>query len=293
MVDTFAASKPLKPKTIHNILTLLRTILKYGVDLGWLDRCPPFRKPRVQILDQEYRYLRTHQEIVRFLAAAKAIDPSLHALYATAIYTGMRAGELAGLLWRRVDLERRLITVACSYAGPTKGGYVRHVPILDALLPILTAWRVQSPVASDYVFPSATGTMLQPSARVFQERLHRVLDGAGFERVWVGGRHVRYLVFHSLRHTFASHWVMNGGDLFKLQRMGGWKSQAMVQRYAHLAPDAFIEDYAILRRHAEQLENEFLTMPEVARIERRGWRDRIAMVSDRHDWRRAAACRLE
>ena len=124
---------------------------------------------------------------------------------------------------------------------------MRHVPILDALLPILTAWRVQSPVASDYVFPSATGTMLQPSARVFQERLHRVLDGAGFERVWVGGRHVRYLVFHSLRHTFASHWVMNGGDLFKLQRMGGWKSQAMVQRYAHLAPDAFIEDYAIFK----------------------------------------------
>ena len=37
--------------------------------------------------------------------------------------------------------------------------------------------------------------------------------------------------------------MMQGGDLFKLQRIGGWKSYAMVQRYAHLAPDAFTDDY--------------------------------------------------
>ena len=43
------------------------------------------------------------------------------------------------------------------------------------------------------------------------------------------------------------HRLHNGGDLFKLQRMGGWKSQAMVQRYAHLAPDEFIEDDAIFK----------------------------------------------
>ena len=47
------------------------------------------------------------------------------------------------------------------------------------------------------------------------------------------------MTFHGFRHTFASHWVMNGGDLFKLQQIGGWKSHAMVQRYAHLAPHAF------------------------------------------------------
>ena len=223
-------------------------ILRYGVDLGWLDRCPPFRKPKVHILDHEYRYLRTHQEIVRFLSAARQVDPSLYAtLYAAAVYTGMRAGELAGLLWQRVNLDRRLITVAASYDGPTKGGYVRHVPIVDALLPILKAWRVECPTPSDYVFPSSRGTMLRPSARVFQERLHQVLDHAGFERVKVGGQSLRYLVFHSLRHARPCHWVMNGGDLFKLQRIGGWRSQAMVQRYAHLAPDAFIEDYALFQ----------------------------------------------
>ena len=39
---------------------------------------------------------------------------------------------------------------------------------------------------------------------------------------------------------------MNGGDLFKLQQIGGWKSHAMVQRYAHLAPHAFEGDWSLL-----------------------------------------------
>jgi site-specific recombinase XerD len=59
------------------------------------------------------------------------------------------------------------------------------------------------------------------------------------------------MTFHGFRHTFASHWVMNGGDLFKLQQIGGWKSHAMVQRYAHLAPHAFEGDwgrFSIMKR---------------------------------------------
>jgi integrase len=43
--------------------------------------------------------------------------------------------------------------------------------------------------------------------------------------------------FHDLRHTFASRLAMTAGvDLYTVQRAGGWKSQAMVQRYAHLSP---------------------------------------------------------
>jgi hypothetical protein len=40
--------------------------------------------------------------------------------------------------------------------------------------------------------------------------------------------------------------MMNGGDIFKLQKIVGWQSFAMVQRYAHLAPEAFASDYARL-----------------------------------------------
>jgi integrase len=43
--------------------------------------------------------------------------------------------------------------------------------------------------------------------------------------------------FHVCRHTFASRLAMSGVDLYTVQRAGGWKTQAMVERYAHLSPD--------------------------------------------------------
>ncbi len=43
-------------------------------------------------------------------------------------------------------------------------------------------------------------------------------------------------VWHSNRHTFASRLVMAGVDLRTVQELGGWRSLAMVQKYAHLAP---------------------------------------------------------
>ena len=86
--------------------------------------------------------------------------------------------------------------------------------------------------------------MHQESARIFQETLHRVLEAAEFPTSQLKGKERRYIRFHELRHTFASHWVMNGGDIFKLQKILGHKSIQMPQRYAHLAPDAFSTDYA-------------------------------------------------
>ncbi|MBV9949395.1 MAG: hypothetical protein JOZ69_21310, partial [Myxococcales bacterium] len=81
-----------------------------------------------------------------------------------------------GQRWPDVDLERRLITVQRSFDGPTKSDRVRYVPILDPLLPVLRASRLRHP--GRLVFTNQAGTMLQPSARVFQEVLHRVLGRA-------------------------------------------------------------------------------------------------------------------
>jgi integrase len=90
--------------------------------------------------------------------------------------------------------------------------------------------------------------MIGPSSRIFQEVLHRVLDAAGFGTVQRNGKERPYVRFHDLRHTFASLWVMKGGDVFRLQRILGHGSITMTQRYAHLAPDAFKDDYARLGR---------------------------------------------
>jgi integrase len=228
-------------KTVGNIITLLVSMLRLAVDLNWLTKVPRVKKPKIRLFSQDFRYLRTDEEIARFLDAARAVDELAFNVYATAVYTGMRAGELAGLLWADVDFEHRLITVQRSYDGPTKAEDVRYVPILDPLLPVLRAWRLRCPLR--HAFPNQAGTMLGRSARVFQEVLHRVLDRAGFERVERKGRARRYIVFHDLRHTFASTWVRRSGDLFKLQKILGHKSIQMTMRYAHLSPAEYATDY--------------------------------------------------
>jgi integrase len=212
----------LSDKTLHNHLTLLISMLNLAIDLGWLAAAPRIKKPK--LVEEEYNWLKSTEQIAALLAAAKEEAPGVMELYAAAVYTGMRAGELLGLTWGAVNLDSRLITVRCSYDKPTKTAAIRHLPILDPLLPVLREWRVRC-WSSEWVFPSARGTMLQPSARVLQETLRNCQDRMGVARA-------DQITFHDLRHTFASHFMMRGGDLFRLQRI--------------LGPEVFKEDYGRL-----------------------------------------------
>jgi integrase len=241
-IDRFKNERTqLSEKTLANILTLLISMLRRATeDLRWLRVMPKVKKPKVEVADEDFNYLRNDDEIRRFLDAAQAEGMFVYVLFATAIYTGMRAGELAGLHWSNVRFPQRLITVKFSYDGPTKTGKNRQVPILDPLLPLLKQRRLMSP--GDLVFQNQHGGMLRESAWVFQEVLH----AAGFPRVERHGRTRRYIVFHDLRHSFASHWMMNGGDIFRLKKILGHKTMAMTDRYSHLAPEAFASDYGRL-----------------------------------------------
>lgn len=107
---TLKAAK-LSEKTIGNHLTLLGSILRAALDLGWLERLPKIKKPAFDIASESYRYLRNEDEIQRFLDGAIPEGPMVYALYATAVYTGLRAGELAGLRWEDVDLATHWLDV--------------------------------------------------------------------------------------------------------------------------------------------------------------------------------------
>ncbi|MGH7283106.1 MAG: tyrosine-type recombinase/integrase [Polyangiaceae bacterium] len=244
-VERFVASRThLSKKTIANHLTLLIAMLNYARDLKWIVEVPKFKKPRVRTHSKDFLFFRSPADIRRFMSAAREETEGVAAMYAAAIFTGARAGELAALRWDDVNFDRRLITIQRSIHGPTKGDEVHYVPILDPLLPILRSWRLRNPLA--IVFPNEVGGMHGESSRVFQEILQRVLTRAEFEKVERRGKLRHAITFHSLRHTFASHWVMSGGSLFKLQKILGHQSIVMTERYSHLAPDRFVEDHARL-----------------------------------------------
>jgi integrase len=259
--DTYANEHDdLSEKTVGNHITLFTSILNYVSRLKppWLASVPKFKRPSVSWCSQDYQYLRSDEEMSRFLRAAKEEDPIVFAMYATAIYTGMRAGELAGLQWTDIDFDQRLITVQRSYGGPTKSKRIRRVPVLSAILPILRSWRLKC--GTRLVFPSHSLTMQQASGRIFQEVLHRVLERAGFKKVERNGKLRSYIRFHDLRHTFASHWMMKGGTIYKLQRILGHQSIAMTERYSHLAPAAFKEDYDLFEAPVIEL-GEVIELP--------------------------------
>jgi integrase len=120
-LDQFVGIKrDLSRKTVHNILTLLISMLNLAKELGWIEKVPLVKKPRVRTFNSEFRYLRSNDEVKKFLISAQTEGIEVYTLYATAVYTGLRAGEIAGLQWADIDFSKRLITVQRSFLGPTK-----------------------------------------------------------------------------------------------------------------------------------------------------------------------------
>lgn len=79
-VDQFSAERiHLNKKTLSNHLTLLISLLRLAVDLNWLIKIPNIKKPKTNLFSQDFSFLRTDEEIQKFLAAARAEVSSMFA----------------------------------------------------------------------------------------------------------------------------------------------------------------------------------------------------------------------
>lgn len=166
------------------------------------------------------RYL-TAPEVVALLAGSAKHAPSDAPLYAAAVYTGMREGELLRLRWGDVDLEGGRILVRES-----KSGRSRSVPVSPALRAILKAWSKQPEYQEGgLVFGEPDGKQRVPLT--VRRRFAKALAGA----------EVRSVRFHDLRHTAASLLVSSGVDLLTVARILGHAGVAMTARYSHLGAD--------------------------------------------------------
>ena len=133
------------------------------------------------------------------------------------LHTGFRRRELLGLRWRDVDFRAGVLTIPKS-----KNGEVRHVPMTTTVRTLLN--RLPRPLdVSALVLPNTEGNR---DLRWAQKTVPAALRTAKIED----------FRFYDLRHTFASRLAMEGVDLLTIKELGGWKSLAMVQRYAHLSP---------------------------------------------------------
>ena len=93
-----------------------------------------------KLATSDYGWIKSAADVARFLEACKL--PWFRVACELAFYAGLRQGEVAGLRWDRIDLDRGLITVDRSYDGPTKSKHVRAVPLAPELAIRLKRWRL-------------------------------------------------------------------------------------------------------------------------------------------------------
>jgi integrase len=217
-------SKRFADASVRLTLTFLATAFSWALREGLAPHnpCKGVERPQGRAL---LEFL-SKADAERLLEHARAHALDLHPMIATALYTGLRKGELFGLTWRCVDFDQRRLDVLRSGHKLPKGGKPRHLRLPSTLVPILSEWRDRCP-------PTPEGLVFPVLNRVGRSNemlgLEELLEKTGcppFRRSW-----------HALRHTFASHFVMAGGNILALQKILGHQKLEMTLVYAHLAPD--------------------------------------------------------
>jgi len=162
-----------------------------------------------------------------------ALPEPLNVAYAIGALAGLRTGEVFALRWQHVDLATRRAHVRECVRGPLKDKDSRMVPILDALAPILAAWKLKTG-GEGLVIPPLRCDGEKIDKHTPGIYLRAALKQLGLTRAGLGW-------YEATRHTFASQWVMAGASIEKLKEILGHYSVVMTERYAHLRPELFTQ----------------------------------------------------
>lgn len=198
--------------TVNRYLATIRTILRKAErEWDWIDKAV-----HIRLLPEPSKRIRwiTHEEADRLL---KALPSHLSEIAAFALSTGLRQGNILGLEWSQIDMQRH---VAWIHGDQAKGKRDIFVPLNEDALSVL---RRQLGKHQQFVF-TYQGDRLQG---VDNETWKRALKKAGLTD----------FRFHDLRHSWASWHVMAGTSLQELMELGGWREIRMVLRYGHLSGD--------------------------------------------------------
>lgn len=204
--------KTVSKSTVNRYLAVVRSILLRARDeWEWIDKAPKvklFREPpgrersiTVEQAEALLRELPAHQrDVVLFTLA-----------------TGLRQSNVLRLEWSHVNLEGGHAWVD---ADQSKNRRPIAVPLNLKALEVLRRQIGKHPAR---VFTYAGRPLDRANTHAWQRALKR----AGIEN----------FRWHDLRHTWATWHRQSGTPTHELQRLGGWRTSVMVERYAHLAPD--------------------------------------------------------
>jgi integrase len=214
----------LSPATYNRHFAMLKSMRNKGKEWGLLLDNPATAIKKLKEDGSRTRFLTNEEIETRLSGASETFRPIL----VTALHTGMRRQEILSLLWADVDFKNRIITVQKS-----KSGKKRTIPMDDTV--VATLKDLPSRFKQGVVFPSsrppkadeAEAQAMSEEAKKLKEALTDIHKTFNRFTAKVKIEGVR---FHDLRHTFASHLVMNGVDLVTIQQLLGHGSINMTMR---------------------------------------------------------------
>jgi site-specific recombinase XerD len=219
-----AKAEPLSSASVHGHVRTLRAFFSWLVreELTETNVARDLKPPKVvtKVVD-----MLSDQEIAAILGALSATnhsDARSQIMFMLLLDTGLRIGELIGLKMEDAHVDDGFLKVL------GKGSRERLVPMGSnaqrALQRYIFRFRPKpaTPVIDNVFLSAGGGAMTDNSSRLMFTRL---AERSGVHRLHA----------HLCRHTFATRFLINGGDVFTLQQILGHSTLEMVRRYVNLA----------------------------------------------------------
>lgn len=238
--------KPLSPKTVRHVLSLVSDIFAYAVRMGIVCENPCVRVVLPKLVRKEKK-IYTVEETVRLMELLRKEPVKYRAFFFLLIYSGCRRGELLGLEWRDVDFANCLISIRrTSCYTPDRGTYTdttkteqskRTLKLPQEVMDILCELREfqlrqadifgDKWVESGRLFTKETGEPQHPNTSYHWLEKFCARNGLPFYGL------------HSFRHLFASLLVGNGVDIVTVSGVLGHSAVSTTSNiYCHMLEDA-------------------------------------------------------
>jgi len=212
-------------RSIRYALATIRQVFNMAKYLNLYAGQPPTSS--VKFPQEDNRRLRflSRDEANILLNSLRMKSQQLYEISLLSLKSGARADEIFKLTWGDVDLQRDTLTL-----WDTKNTKTRIVFLTaDVKEMLIQKKRGQN---TDLVFPSRDGKKIEQISDTFNRTVNELKLNEG-----VKDRRMK-VVFHTLRHTYASWLVENGESLYTVKELMGHSTLSMTERYAHLSNGA-------------------------------------------------------
>lgn len=233
LLDSLVSNDLIAPATRNRIRSLATKIYNDALRKGVVSSNPVNIIPKLKESMEAWDYWSSINDIVSYIEHAKIESDWFYLFAVMSLNTGARLGEILALDVEDINLRNRRIHIkkvfeetSGTVQNRTKGHKERWLGINDslyeALVTILRTRKFSN--SNDPIIADKDGH------RLYERQVRRV-----HERVCAKAK-LKPIRIHDLRHTYASHYIMNGGNLVDLQSLLGHSSPMMTLKYAHLAP---------------------------------------------------------